>query len=210
MDLFVIDTLGSSDLVNSKGISKANSSYTIGDEKEIIRKPLEEPENEYDEEDFCGIPPPNKDISALISRTLSSSKTTTKKDKYSGYDNFAKSLGWDQDQEKKSAKSKNKKIEFPELNLVTGEVENNLSKTVIVKELEKTNLKGLEKNKQILNVSEKKLKEMRKVSFFPFVYSFEGLVWIKGRQDYFVIELGSYSMVLRFLYFKILIFLMQF
>lgn len=98
---------------------------------------------------------------------MSSSKPTKKVDKYSGYENFAKSLGWDQEKipNTKPSESRRKPIEFPELNLVTGEVDDGISKTAVAKELEKTNLKGLEKNKQLLNVSEKKLKELRRVSF---------------------------------------------
>lgn len=96
---------------------------------------------------------------------MNSSKPTKRKDKYQGYENFAKSLGWDKEKTTDTqSTSKHKRIEFPELNLVTGEVEDDISKTLVAKELEKTNIKGLEKNKQLLNVSEKKLKELRRVS----------------------------------------------
>lgn len=119
---------------------------------------------------LLGIPPPSTDLSALISKTLGSSKDSKKKDKYSGYENFAKSLGWDQEIKPKPVKGRNDRIEFPELNLITGEVEDDISKTVVEKELQKTNLKGLEKNKQLLNVSEKRLKEMRRVSVLSFSF----------------------------------------
>lgn len=180
----MIDTQGSTDLLTSKHKSKSKALKVVGEEQETTRKPLEEPEAEYDEDfdgmesyncvenhnlNSCiskGIPPPSTDLSALISKTLSSSKTTKKNNKYAGYENFAKSLGWDQEKPKNTQPySRRKKIEFPELDLLTGEVDDGISKTVVAKELEKTNLKGLEKNKQLLNVSEKKLKEMRRVSF---------------------------------------------
>lgn len=53
MDLFVIDTLGSKDLIKSKRNSSTQGSYFGGEGRESTRKPLEEPEEEYDE-DFGG------------------------------------------------------------------------------------------------------------------------------------------------------------
>lgn len=53
MDLFVIDTEGSKDLLNSKS-SKASGKYFDGKARETTWKPLEEPEENFDNEDFAG------------------------------------------------------------------------------------------------------------------------------------------------------------
>lgn len=121
-------------------------------------------------------------MSALISQTLSSSKAQQKKDKkYHGYENFAKSLGWDKETLPKPSRYKKKRIEFPELNLITGEVEDDISKKSIEKELKETDLKGLEKNKQLMNVSDKKLKDLRRVNIFKFILleKFEKIIMMK-------------------------------
>lgn len=49
----MIDTFPSNDLETSKHSSKSKVSYVVGEEVETTRKPLEEPDAEYDE-DFDG------------------------------------------------------------------------------------------------------------------------------------------------------------
>lgn len=176
----MIDTAGNNELLNEKSIQKNRKEPKKQRKLEPLAEPVQEKEEDFHGKKLInfllifnivsflqGIAPPSKDISALISSTLTSLKSTKKDNKCGVYENFAKSLGWDQEKTEKKpvSKQKNKRIEFPELNLITGKAEDGISETVVAKELEKTNLKGLEKQEQVFSASDKQLKQMRRVSF---------------------------------------------
>lgn len=170
MDLFAIDTGANSNYYNQKSSSNQKRVYYDDDddsESEVEEQEQQEYEDKPQPEVEDGILPHSKDISALISQTLSNSQATKKDKKCAVFEDFAKSLGWDQKKPqdtKPASKQKKKWIEFPELDLITGKAKDGYSETVVAKELEKTNLKSLELQHQVLNVSEKRLKQMRKVS----------------------------------------------
>ncbi|XP_055903268.1 deoxynucleotidyltransferase terminal-interacting protein 2 [Eupeodes corollae] len=177
--LFIVDTDRNLNLLDDndeKSFTNKISKIQYHQEEEpksLLQKPLFEDDidpgsEEEDDGDYGGLPPPSHDISHLLKKfTQEEPKTKAELDMEYAIESVKAA-----DESKAANKSKqpfryqrrpNKDLIFPEYDKNTGKITDILSETNVAEELKTSTLNGIEKEKSLPRLPDRKLRDLRRI-----------------------------------------------